>query len=495
MTLQQAVFAGLVDPGNLVAVREIVDQNGLPMGATPANLAALPADCPAPTADAVGRTVKIIPNVTKNCDTAAFLAETLTADPVTGTFDPLSQYTITQHTDGSVIVADNTSVAAGPPFPKGDGITNTLWNIENLRFCVSTDVVTKKCTAFFDFPLSTITPVAAPLIGVVTPPPGTLDLAFGSVATGTSAAPQSITVNNTGNAPLLVSGVTVTGTGASSFTATPAGSCASIPASGSCTVSVTFAPTSAGAKEATVGITSNTNNVSGSVSNVTVTGTGTAPVAGVAPNTLAFGSVNTGTTSTPQAITVSNTGNVPLVVTSIAVTGPNAALFTATPTGCATIAAGSNCTVNVAFAPTSAGAKTATVSITHNSNNVAGSVSNVTLTGTGVTVTPPPPPTAPRVSMPATFSFGAQRTNANRNDTVQITNQGPGALVISNVTTSGGVFTATRGNCPASLAAGRNCKLNVTFRPLLRQSYTGTLTLTSNASNNPTVTTLTGSGR
>jgi hypothetical protein len=97
--------------------------------------------------------------------------------------------------------------------------------------------------------------------------------------------------------------------------------------------------------------------------------------------------------------------------------------------------------------------------------------------------------------MPATFSFGAQRTNANRNDTVQITNQGPGALVISDVTTSGGVFTATRGNCPASLAAGRNCKLNVTFRPLLRQSYTGTLTLTSNASNNPTVTTLTGSGR
>ena len=34
MTLQQAVFAGLVDPGNLVAVREIVSPTGSPMGAT-----------------------------------------------------------------------------------------------------------------------------------------------------------------------------------------------------------------------------------------------------------------------------------------------------------------------------------------------------------------------------------------------------------------------------------------------------------------------------
>jgi hypothetical protein len=447
MTLQQAVFAGLVDPGNLVAVRELI---------TPS---VPPSDCGSATP--------------LNCDTAVFSAS-------------LSGYVVTTNPNGSVTVSDAAGAAV-------DG-TDTLWNVEQGSFCDTPGAVRGTCLS------STIVPFGAapvaPLAAITTPGTGTLDVAFGSVATGTSAGPQSITVTNSGNAPLLVSGVTVTGTGASSFSATPAASCASIPAGGSCTVSVTFAPTSVGAKEGTVTITHNSLNVAGTVTSVSVGGTGVAPVAGAAPGALAFGSVANGTTSAAQTITVSNSGNSPLTVTSIAVTGTDAAMFTATPTGCnAAIAPAASCTIAVRFAPTTTGAKTATVSITHNSNNVAGSVSNVTLTGTGGTVTPPPPPSSPLVSMPASFSFGARRTNVDRTDRVQVTNQGPGALVISDVTTSGGVFTATRGDCPASLAAGRSCKLSVTFRPLLRQSYTGTLTLTSNASNSPTVTNLTGSGR
>ena len=163
------------------------------------------------------------------------------------------------------------------------------------------------------------------------------------------------------------------------------------------------------------------------------------------------------------------------------------ASFTATPSGCASVAAGGTCTISVVFTAT-AGAKSATVVINHNSNNVPGTVTNVALTGTGVAAV-----AAPRVTMPATLNFGRQRINQNRTQTLTVTNQGPGALLITTVTTSGGVFTATRGNCPTSLAAGRNCKLNVTFRPLVAgQTYVGTVTVNSNASNSPTSSALTG---
>jgi Ca2+-binding RTX toxin-like protein len=159
MTLQQAVFAGKVDPGQLVASRFIVEPDGSPIGASAAR--SLAGDCPAATADpatpvdgVVGSTVKLAG--TTNCDTAVFSGE-----PATGA----AGYTVQANPDGSVTVTDTASaalIAAGTPFPKGDGI-DTLWNVENLRFCIHNDPVTKKCDAFEDHPVSEFTAPAAPL--------------------------------------------------------------------------------------------------------------------------------------------------------------------------------------------------------------------------------------------------------------------------------------------------------------------------------------------
>ena len=164
-------------------------------------------------------------------------------------------------------------------------------------------------------------------------------------------------------------------------------------------------------------------------------------MAAISPASLAFGSVTNGTTAT-QTITVGNTGNAPLTVSSVGLTGANVASFTATPSGCASVAAGGTCTISVVFTAT-AGAKSATVLINHNSDNVPGTVTNVALTGTGVAAV-----AAPRVAMPATLNFGQQRINQNRTQTLTVNNQGPGALLITTVTTSGGVFTATQGDLP-----------------------------------------------
>jgi Ca2+-binding RTX toxin-like protein len=183
-TLQQDVFAGVVDPGNLVIVREIKNNAG-------------PADI----------------------DTSNYEG-------------PRSQYTITANANGSVTVCDSVSVAAiaaGGLFHeavKGDGC-DILWRIERLQFADQ---------------LVTVATATAP--AVTTTPAAAVGLAFGNVVTNTTSASQTVTVRNTGTGPLTVSGLSLTGTG---FTIT-ANTClaGSVAAGGTCTVNVAFAPTAIG---------------------------------------------------------------------------------------------------------------------------------------------------------------------------------------------------------------------------------------------------------
>ena len=106
MTLQQAVFAGLVDPGNLVMARSIVNKETATTNCTVTPTAPL-----------------------ANCDTAVFAG-------------PLSQYNISANANGSITVTDTASTppAVGVP-PTGDG-TDTLFNVEQLRFSDQTVTVT-----------------------------------------------------------------------------------------------------------------------------------------------------------------------------------------------------------------------------------------------------------------------------------------------------------------------------------------------------------------
>jgi len=66
---------------------------------------------------------------------------------------------------------------------------------------------------------------------------------------GTSSSRSPITLANTGNAPLNLSGISILGTNSSDFSQT--NNCgSSLVASGNCTVSVTFTPTAAGSRTA-----------------------------------------------------------------------------------------------------------------------------------------------------------------------------------------------------------------------------------------------------
>ena len=98
------------------------------------------------------------------------------------------------------------------------------------------------------------------------------------------------------------------------------------------------------------------------------------------PSSLAFGDVASGSTSSAQAVTISNPGSSAVSVSSVSVTGP----FSQTNTCGSSIAANGSCTVNVKFAPTSGGALTGSLSV---ATSAPGSPLAIALSGTGVTST------------------------------------------------------------------------------------------------------------
>ena len=107
---------------------------------------------------------------------------------------------------------------------------------------------------------------------------------------------------------------------------------------------------------------------------------GTGAVASLSPSSLNFGNEPVDVTSTPQVVTLNNTGSAALSITSIAFTGANATDFTQNDTCGASVAAGGNCTIAISFAPLASGARGGSLTIT---DNASGSPQSVSLAGTG----------------------------------------------------------------------------------------------------------------
>ena len=103
-------------------------------------------------------------------------------------------------------------------------------------------------------------------------------LSFSRQNANTTSPPKTVTLSNTGNAPLTINTITITGTNANNFALTSASTCplggGTLNAQTNCTLSVTFTPTSKGSKAASVTVTDNANDVSGSQQQVSLSGTG-----------------------------------------------------------------------------------------------------------------------------------------------------------------------------------------------------------------------------
>ncbi len=200
---------------------------------------------------------------------------------------------------------------------------------------------------------------------------------------------------------------------------------------------------------------------------------------------LNFGNQSVGVTSSPQTVTVTNTGNSNLNVTAINITGTNRTEYTQTNTCVgSSVAAQSNCTVSVKFTPSTTGTRTANVSIT---DDAPKSPQTLSLTGVGVG-------TGPAVTLSATsLAFGTQLVKStSAAQTVTLTNTGFQTLNITSITSSGDF--AQTSNCGSTVAAGANCTITVTFTPTTPNARTGTITITDDAPASPHTVSLSGTG-
>src|SRR5437667_159948 len=101
---------------------------------------------------------------------------------------------------------------------------------------------------------------------------------------------------------------------------------------------------------------------------------------------------------------------------------------------------------------------------------------------------------------PTSLGFGNQPLATTSTPmTVTLTNTGAAALTINSFAASGDFAATSTGasacpTSPATLAAGANCTINVTFTPTASGARTGSLSVTDNAGGSPQIMTLSGNG-
>ena len=294
---------------------------------------------------------------------------------------------------------------------------------------------------------------------------------FGNQNDGTTSAPQTITVTNTGNSSLLVSSVALSGTNASDFAQTNTCTTASVAPQATCTISVTFSPKISGTENATVTITDNAPN-SPQTTTLTGVGVGSGPAVTLSPTSLTFPTQLVGTKSAAQTVTLTNTGNATLSITSIAHTGD----FSDTTTCGTTVVAGASCTITVTFTPTTVNARTGTLSVT---DNAPASPQVVSLSGTGTYVS----------WTPTSLTFANQTVGTTSpSQTITFTNHAPTTLTIKSITTTGvnNLDFAQTNTCGTSLARMASCTISVTFTPKATGVRSANVTVTDFLGGNTT---------
>jgi hypothetical protein len=302
-------------------------------------------------------------------------------------------------------------------------------------------------------------------------------LTFPGTAIGQLSAAQAVKLANSGGVDLTSIAISVSGP----FQQTNACT-ASLAANSSCAISVQYAPTAVGTQTGTLTLADALKTQT-----VALSGTGLNPaVISVSPSSLTFAGQTVGVASSPQILTVSNTGGAPMANVGFQIAGVSAANFSTGTTNCgATLASGGICTVQVSFTPAAAGGATASLVVSSSTSGVA-SVT-VPLAGTGQSLT------GLNVS-PSQLVFPLVAPGASSAaQTVTLTNSGSSAATSLPLTTAA-PFSVSQTTCGATLAPGATCTASVVFSPTLSVSYTGTLTVASPSSASSAMVLLSGTG-
>ncbi|MGB7984257.1 MAG: Ig-like domain-containing protein [Terracidiphilus sp.] len=315
--------------------------------------------------------------------------------------------------------------------------------------------------------------VNANAVAPLTASPATLSFTGQSVAT--TSAPQTITLTNQESTPLAITAATLIGANSSDFaisSTTCPFSPGTIAPGGQCTVSVTFTPSGAGTRSATLNINDPTP--------IPLTGIGNAPVT-VLPGLLSF-TAPVGTTSTYQTVTIKNAGTSSVQFNVLQLSGP----FVQTSTSCGTLpftlAGGASCAVTLSFNPLVGGVGDGQLQV-YDTAVTSPQVINLTANGT-----------LPLTISPTWLGFSGQLVGSfSTAKTVVLTNHENKSETFS--LTPAGDFQASS-NCPMGVInANSNCNISVVFNPSATGTRNGSVTVTDSAAGgSPLVLSTTGSG-
>lgn len=216
-----------------------------------------------------------------------------------------------------------------------------------------------------------------------------------------------------------------------------------------------------------------------------------APLAQFAPSALSFDATFVGSASNNKIVTVTNYGSAPLVLSSYRTSEGFSILSSSTCFIGKAYAPGTNCVLQVAFAPSAPGLRTGVLEV---SSNNRPAITNIALSGSGVEV-----PKVPRVSLSTSFlNFGSVSVGSMSSPMiVTVTNSGTAPLVFSQAFAMAGDFGfAGSGTCRmnTSYAPGQSCTASVAFKPTAAGVRSGSLSIASNASSAPSVVSLSGTG-
>jgi hypothetical protein len=285
-------------------------------------------------------------------------------------------------------------------------------------------------------------------------------LMFGNVTVNTPAT-QTLTLSSTGTAAVIMSGAAVTGSG---FTVSGVTFPLTLNPGQTATLAVQFNPTVVGA--ATGQLTLSSNSSSGTSAAISLSGTGTG-VPDLSSLSCASGSITgAGTEScivTLNAAAASGGFAVNLASNNSAVTVPSSV----------TVPAGATTSGFTATVGAVSSTQTATLTAT------AGGVSKTFALQLNLV-------TAQLSINATTVTFGNVNLNTPATQSVTLTSTGSLPVTVSSAVVAGTGFTLSGGVFPATLNPGQSTTLYVQFDPTTAGSATGTLTIASTSSTNPT---------
>jgi hypothetical protein len=293
-------------------------------------------------------------------------------------------------------------------------------------------------------------------------------LTFAATAIGGNTLPQLVTVTNSGSGQLRVTGATLSGSAANDFRV---GNTCKLPLSKNqrCAISLAFRPSVAGVREATLNIATSDKTLSVKLSGSTSSG---APKIEMSPASLAFGSVNVGSSGSAQKITLTNSGDADFSVGALRAGGDDAFDFQLRTTCESKLSAGKSCDINVAFAPKSPGEKTAFIAVAGSS---PGNRVSTKMSGTGVG--------SKLVVSNLRLAFAEQATGtSSAPQSVTLSNGGNAALSFGKISLAGpnaGDFVQSN-TCTSGLAPGANCVVTVVYKPTVAGPKNAAISVTGN---------------